>query len=86
MAVRSQLHFQPVSPGTQLQLAVPAGRAALAAKVFTPPPPAFKPRSPSDPGLPSPGPDAAAFEGLGLADDSDDDEPAGDYFGQGAYF
>ncbi len=68
-------------------MSVPAGRAALSAKAFAPPPPAFKPRSASDPaGSSLPSPNAAAFEGLNLADDSDDDEPAGGYFGQGAYF
>ena len=82
-----QLHFTPVPPAATLQMGVPAGRAALSAKAFTPPPPAFKPRSSSDSGGTSlPSPNAAAFEGLNLADDSDDDEPSGEYFGQGAYF
>ena len=82
-----QLHFTPVPSATTLQMSVPAGRAALSAKAFIPPPPAFKPRSSSDPMASSlPSPNAAAFEGLNLANDSDDDEPSGEYFGQGAYF
>lgn len=69
-----------------LQMAIPAGRAALAAKPFVAPAPAFKPRAAGGDAGDMPSPNLSGLQGLSLADDSDDDEPAVDYFGQGMYY
>ncbi|SGZ31128.1 BQ5605_C047g12311 [Microbotryum silenes-dioicae] len=92
------VHFMPVPSPSTLQLRVPAGRAALSAKVFTPPSPAFKSRSayngPMD--VPPP-PRALEMElgelGIGTGggavssdEDGDGEGTEGDYFGAGQYF
>ena len=87
------MHFQPVPDETTLRAAMPAGRAALLAKSFSPP---MAP-SPSDKSLPTLSPTASAGAGLdeelgslGLRDDDDgadgDGEAEGAYFGAGQYF
>ncbi|KAH8118953.1 BRO1 domain-containing protein [Phellopilus nigrolimitatus] len=43
--MNDSLHFQPVPRTSELQTVIPAGRTAVAAKPFTPPPPAFGPGS-----------------------------------------
>lgn len=43
--MNDSLHFQPVPPMSELQTLIPAGRAAVAFKPFTPPTPAFGPGS-----------------------------------------
>ncbi|KDE03854.1 hypothetical protein MVLG_05676 [Microbotryum lychnidis-dioicae p1A1 Lamole] len=96
--VNDSVHFMPVPSPSTLQLRVPAGRAALSAKVFTPPSPAFKSRSayngPMD--VPPP-PRALEMElgelGIGTGggavssdEDGDGEGTEGDYFGAGQYF
>ncbi|SDA02787.1 BZ3500_MvSof-1268-A1-R1_Chr11-1g03157 [Microbotryum saponariae] len=93
------VHFMPVPSPSTLQLRVPAGRAALSAKVFTPPSPAFKSRSAYNGPMDVPPPPRALeteFGKLGIgttgggADSSDEDGDGegteGDYFGAGQYF
>lgn len=69
-----------------MQLIVPAGRAALQAKPFTPPAPAFKPGKQAGAGGVPVSPGVAGFEGLSMDDDNDDEEGEGEYFGQGMYY
>ncbi|KAK4701539.1 hypothetical protein P7C70_g4692, partial [Phenoliferia sp. Uapishka_3] len=96
--VNDSLHFQPIPSAASLQLTVPSGIAALSAKLFTPPPPAFNPR-PHDSTrpkiIPPPPPLDASFAGLNIDDDSSDEDEGpsagggnGDreYFGAGNYW
>ncbi|SCV73281.1 BQ2448_7207 [Microbotryum intermedium] len=92
------VHFMPIPSPSTLQLRVPAGRAALGAKAFTPPPPAFRSRSTYNGPMDVPPPPMALdkeFMKLGVgngAGDSSDEEGGdgeggeGDYFGAGQYF
>lgn len=88
----SQLHYQPVPAPSRLQPLVPAGRAALTSKPFTPPPLAFQPLSPDvHYRAPVDLHSSRAPQDEGNApDSSDDEEPmdgqTGDYFGSGSYF
>ncbi|KAM0787598.1 hypothetical protein ACM66B_003666 [Microbotryomycetes sp. NB124-2] len=92
--VNDTVHFRPVTPSSTLLLSIPAGRAALGLKTFTPPQPAFQPRGGSrGPGRARPTAhrdvdvDLAALDvGDDSSDDGGDDEPAADYFGAGQYF
>lgn len=95
----SQVHFQPITPAQTLVSRIPSGRAALAPKPFSLPPPTFRPSAGGPPYPPPPPhkippPPPSAAEGTypggngggGEGDDSSDDEDGMDGAELGDYF
>ncbi|KAK4051160.1 hypothetical protein OIV83_002982 [Microbotryomycetes sp. JL201] len=85
--VNDTVHFRSVTPSSTLLLSIPAGRAALVSKAFTPPQSAFQTRGSRGSGRTGPPAVDLDLASLDVADDSsDDEESAADYFGAGQYF
>ncbi|POY74819.1 hypothetical protein BMF94_2092 [Rhodotorula taiwanensis] len=97
--VNDTVHFQPIPPAPTLQSRLPSGRAALAPKAFSLPPPAFRPslgtgaRPPPPHKIPPPLPPPVGLDGMGggaggddSSDDDDDEAGADDATQVGDYF
>ncbi|KAK4056787.1 hypothetical protein OIO90_002036 [Microbotryomycetes sp. JL221] len=90
--VNDTVHFRPVTPSSKLLLSVPAGRAALGLKPFSPPSPAFQPRGNGGGAGKHPVPPLRRgvdvdLSTLDVGDDSSDEGEVDDsYFGAGQYF
>ena len=95
----SQVHFQPITPAQTLISRLPSGRAALAPKPFSLPPPTFRPSAGGPPYPPPPPhkiPPPPSAEGAypggnyggggGEGDDSSEDEDGMNGAELGDYF